>query len=166
MLCPIWDLRSPIGDNIPNWGYRLLVLYYFAIEFGFGANGVARKLIHQTSPIPKEYAHRQRQSHFWKLCRGKSSVDGNWSVQPELPSNPPWLYTFYRGTADQNWFNVVVFYGGIQVCTELSCLKTFPLHNFQNKDCLCILAHTFGIGFVLQMRKLAWLNMHFLPRNS
>ena len=35
-----------------------------AIEVGFGANGVARKLSHQTSPIPKKYAHRQRQSHF------------------------------------------------------------------------------------------------------
>ena len=33
--------------------------------------------IHQTSPIPKEYAHWQRQSQFRKLCRGKSSVEVN-----------------------------------------------------------------------------------------
>ena len=37
--------------------------------------------IHQTSPIPKEYAHMQWQSKFWKLCRGKSSAEGNCSVQ-------------------------------------------------------------------------------------
>ena len=27
--------------------------------------------IHQTSPIPKEQAHRQWQSHVWKIFRGK-----------------------------------------------------------------------------------------------
>ena len=54
----------------------------------------ATQSIHQTSPIPKEKAHRQRQSNFWKLCRGKSSVEGNWSVQPELPWNPPWHILF------------------------------------------------------------------------
>ena len=33
--------------------------------------------------------------------------------------------------------------------TEFPCLQIFPLHNFQKKDCLCILAHTFGIGLLL-----------------
>ena len=32
-----------------------------------------------------------------------------WVWRQWLLSNPPWLYTFYRGTADQNWFCVVVF---------------------------------------------------------
>ena len=50
--------------------------------------------IHQTSPTQKEQAHWQRQSAFWKLCRGKSSAEGNSSVQPEHLSNPPWLYIF------------------------------------------------------------------------
>ena len=27
ILSPIWYLRSPIGNNMPNWGYCLLVLY-------------------------------------------------------------------------------------------------------------------------------------------
>ena len=35
--------------------------------------------------------------------------------------------------------------------TEFPCLKIFPLHNFQKRDCPCILAHTFGIGLLLLM---------------
>ena len=61
------------------------------------------------------------------LCRGK------WCVQPELLSNPPWLYNMYRGTDDQNWISVVVLYLGL----------------FQKWDCLCILAYSFGIGLLL-----------------
>ena len=94
----------------------------------------------------------QRQYHFWKLCRGKSSAEVTWSVQPELLSNPPWLYSFYIGTADQNWFSVVVLNLGLPVYTEFPCLKIFPLHNFQKRDCLSILAHTFGIGLLLLMK--------------
>ena len=33
----------------------------------------------------------------------------------------------------------------------LSRLKIFPLHNFQRRDCPCILVHTFGIGLLLLM---------------
>ena len=33
--------------------------------------------------------------------------------------------------------------------TEFPCLKIFPLHNFQTRDCPCILANTFGIGLLL-----------------
>ena len=36
--------------------------------------------------------------------------------------------------------------------TNFTCLKIFPLHNFQNWDCPCILAHTFGIGLLLLMQ--------------
>ena len=35
--------------------------------------------------------------------------------------------------------------------TEIPCLKIFTLHNFQKRDCLCILAHTFWIGLLLLM---------------
>ena len=41
--------------------------------------------------------------------------------------------------------------GGIPVYTEFPCLKIFPLHNFQKRDCLRIIAHTFGIGLLLLM---------------
>ena len=27
ILSPTWDLISPIGDHMPNWGYFLLVVY-------------------------------------------------------------------------------------------------------------------------------------------
>ena len=99
--------------------------------------------IHQTSPIPKEWAHRKHPSLPWKLCRGKSSVEGHWSVQPELLSNPPWLYNLCRVAADQNWFGAVILNLGLPVYTEFPCLKFFPLHNYQKWDCLLILAHTF-----------------------
>ena len=35
--------------------------------------------------------------------------------------------------------------------TEFPCLKIFPLHNFQKRDCLRILAHTLCIGLLLLM---------------
>ena len=63
----------------------------------------------------------------------------------------PHDYSFYIGTADQNWFNVVVFNLGLLAYTQFLCLKIFPLHNFQKRDCRRILAHTFGIGLVLLM---------------
>ena len=59
--------------------------------------------------------------------------------------------SFYRGTADQNWFFVVVLNLGLPGYTEFPCLKIFPLHNFQTWDCLSILSHTFGIGLMLLM---------------
>ena len=55
----------------------------------------------------------------------------------------------YRGTADQNWFSVVVLNLGLPVYTEFACLKIFPLHNFQKWDCLRILAHTFWYWIVV-----------------
>ena len=87
---------------------------------------------------------------LWKLCRGKISIQGNRSVQPELRSNPQCLYN-HKGTDEQNWHNVVALNGGLQVYTESPCLKIFPPHNFQNLDYLCILAHTFGNGLLLLM---------------
>ena len=86
---------------------------------------------------------------FWKLCRGKSSVEGNWSVQQELLSNPPWLYTFYRGTADQNWFSFVVFEMSSGCTQQFPSAELLPLHNFQNWDCRCMRVYSFGIGEVL-----------------
>ena len=80
-----------------------------------------------------------------------NAVEGNYSVQPQFLSNTPRLYNFYRGTADQNWFSVVFLQRGIPVYTYFPCLMIFSLHNFQNWDCLCILAHTFGIGLLLLM---------------
>ena len=56
---------------------------------------------HQTFLIPREYTHQRQKSPFWKLCRGKINVEGN----------HPILYSLYQGTADQNWFIVVLFFG-------------------------------------------------------
>jgi hypothetical protein len=44
---------------------------------------------------------------------------------------------------------VVVLNLGLPVYTEFLCLKIFPLHKFQKRDCPRILAHTFGIGLLL-----------------
>ena len=57
----------------------------------------------------------------------------------------------YRGAADQNWFSLVILIVGLPVYKEFPCPKIFPLHNFQKLDCLCILAHTFGIRLLLLM---------------
>ena len=40
---------------------------------------------------------------------------------------------------------------GIPVYTDIPCLKIFPLHNFQKRDYLRTLAHTFSIGLLLLM---------------
>ena len=67
------------------------------------------------------------------------------------PFKFPMTVQFYIGTADQNWFSVVVLKLGLPVHTEFPCLKIFPLHNFQKRDCPCIITHTFGIGLLLLM---------------
>ena len=69
-----------------------------------------------------------------------------------------YMYSFYIGTADQNWFSVVVLNLGLPVYTEFPCLKIFPLHNFQKRDCPRILAHTFGIGLLLLMSLVLYNN--------
>ena len=46
--------------------------------------------------------------------------------------------------------------------TEFPCHKIFPLHNFQKRDCLRIVAHTFGIGLLLLMSTSPPLT-HFRP---
>ena len=61
----------------------------------------------------------------------ESYVDGNWSVQPELLLNPPWMYNFYRGTADQKWFCAVVL-KGLSVDTEFPCLKSSLYTTFKS----------------------------------
>ena len=58
----------------------------------------------------------------------------------------------WRVTADQNWFGAGVFNLGVPAYTEFPFLNIFPLHNLQKRDCPCILAHTFGIGFLLLMQ--------------
>ena len=65
----------------------------------------------------------------------------------------PFKYIFKKHAlhTDQNWFIAVVFLKGIPIYTEFPCLKIFPLHNFQTRDCPCILAHTIGIGLLLLM---------------
>ena len=40
------------------------------------------------------------------------------------PFKSPWLYTFYRGTADQNWFSVVV------LTWDSQCTQNFPASRF------------------------------------
>ena len=96
--------------------------------------------IHQTSPIPKEQAHRQQQSHFFKLCRGKQMKLKCTAGAPFKSSMT--VIFFYKCTADHNRFSIVVLNLGLRVYTEFPCLKIFPLHNFQKWDCLCILAHS------------------------
>jgi hypothetical protein len=65
---------------------------------------------------------------------------------------------FLIGTADNNWLSVVVLNLGLPVYTEFPCLKISPLHNFQKRDCPCILAHTSDIGLLLLMGDIV-LNM-------
>ena len=73
--------------------------------------------IHQTSPIPKEYAHMQWQSQFWKLCRGKSSVEVSWSVQQELLSKTAALNKFWSAVSSKK-------------CTVMGILKGAPAVHF------------------------------------
>ena len=56
---------------------------------------------------------------MWQVTRRR--------VQQELLSNPPWLYTFYRGTADQNWFSAVVLTWDSQ-CTQNFHASRFSLY--------------------------------------
>ena len=58
--------------------------------------------IHQTSTIPKEYAHMQWQFQFWKLCWGKSSVEVSWSVHQELLSKTAALNKFWSAVSSKN----------------------------------------------------------------
>ena len=47
MLCPIGYIRSPIEDNMSNWGYCLLILYYDRIKI------VKKSKVWQTQTVTK-----------------------------------------------------------------------------------------------------------------
>ena len=68
----------------------------------------------------------------------------------------PWLYILFEGTADWNWFSVVVSLKEIPVYTEFPCLKISPPHRHSFWDCCCLIAHTFGIGLLLIMLEAAY----------
>ena len=59
----------------------------------------------------------QWQSQFWKLCRGKSSVGGNWSVQSELLLNTTALNQFWSAMP-------------LITCTVMGELKGAPAVHF------------------------------------
>ena len=86
---------------------------------------------------------------LWKLCRGKSSEEVNWSVQPELLPNPPWH--FYRGIADHKWFRVVVFERSSGCAHQFTFAEILPIHNFQKWDCRFMWVYSFGIEEVWWM---------------
>ena len=86
-------------------------------------------------PLFWRLAHQKRQSQFWKFCRGKSSAEVNWSVHPELLPNLPWLYIFYRCTADHNWLSIVVFKRSSGCTLQFTSAELLILHNFQNWEC-------------------------------
>ena len=81
----------------------------------------------------------------FKVCWGKSSAEGNWSVQPELLKNPPWLYIFKYVQLIRT--GVVLW--SLKGAPVVHC--NFPLHNCQNWDCRCMRAFSFGIGDVWWM---------------
>ena len=69
-----------IGEIAENWEDEYLGETFWNLPEGFYYNSWftdSVRSIHQTSSIPKEYTHMQRQSHFLKLCRGKSSAEVN-----------------------------------------------------------------------------------------
>ena len=50
---------------------------------------------------------------------------------------------FYRGTADHNWFSIVVFKRSFGCTLQFTSAELLPLHNFQNWDCRCMWAYSF-----------------------
>ena len=53
---------------------------------------------------------------------------------------------FLSGPADQNWLSVVFFERSSVYTLQFPSAELFPLHNFQNWDCHCMLVYSFGIG--------------------
>ena len=51
----------------------------------------------------------------------------------------------YKGTADQNWFSTAVFERSSGCTLQFTSTELLPLHNFQNWDCHCMWAYSFGI---------------------
>ena len=70
-----------------------------------------------------------RETVFWRYSQRISQCLNQWMSD--------------IGTADQNWFSVVVLNLGLPVYREFPCLKIFPLHNLQKRDCPRILAHPY-----------------------
>ena len=102
--------------------------------------------IHQTSPIPKEYAHMQWQSQFWKLCRGKISAE--WNCTAGAPFKYHNTKPVLISCASLKMYSHGIF-GRSSVCTlQYTSAELLPLHNFQKWDCRCRWAYSFGIGEV------------------
>ena len=98
--------------------------------------------IHPTSQIPKDQDHRRQQSHFEDMKRENTSR-GNCSEQSDIFSNHPQVYILHEGTADLNWFSVVMFYCRISVYTIFPCL-------FSSSPWIQLLqAKAIGIGLLL-----------------
>ena len=83
-----------------------------------------------------------------KLSRGKLKCTAGAPFKTSMTEH------FYRGTADQNWFNVVVFKRSSGCTLQFPSAELFPLHNFQNWDCRCMRAYSFGVGEVWWMHSL------------
>ena len=105
-------------------------------------------------PIPKVWASMRRQSHFWKLCRGKILRQGK-SVYTGSPK-------FKTTTLNQFWSAVLLLklysHGGFErdsCCTlQFPSTELFPLHNFQKWDCCCQWVYSFRIGEVWWMMSI------------
>ena len=105
----------------------------------------------------------QRQSQFWKLCRGKSSAEVNWSVQPELLSKDHKYKPVLISCASMKMYSHGGF-GRISGCTlQFTSAELLPLQDFQNWDCRWRWAYSFGIGEVLWLISSSHLalSVHF-----
>ena len=65
------------------------------------------------------------------------------------PFKSPMTVHFYRGTADQICFSVMVFNKGLPMYTGFPSICPFPLHQCSFSDCLCIQGHTYGVALLL-----------------
>ena len=108
-------------------------------SYGFEARPFTKPPLFRRNSSPEAVIQQLKVRKREKLCRGKLKCTAGAPFKNHI------TVQLYIGTADQNWFSVVMLNLEFPVYTEFPCLKIFPLHNFQKRDCPRILAHTFGI---------------------
>ena len=126
-----------------------LKCWYLVVFHWYGLQSTVF-LISNMNPIPKVWASMRRQYHFWKLCRRNS-----WDRKILCPLGVLNLRPQHKITSDQLClYKNCSFMGDLQVLwlyTSISLYTAFPLHNFQNWDCHCRWAYSFGKGEVWWM---------------
>ena len=66
-----------------------------------------------------------------KSCRGKSSAEVNWSIQPELLSNLPWLYIFIEAQLIRTGLDLLSLKGAPAVHFNLPLLIFYLYTTFK-----------------------------------